>query len=114
MHADAQRTRQVLLNLLGNAVKYNVECGSVICSVEPAEQIGRVRLVVRDTGVGLHDDDLARIFEPFERLDADSSVPGTGLGLAVAKQVAEAMEGQLGARAEAGGSTFWLELPLSQ
>ena len=112
--ADEQRLRQVLLNLLSNAIKYNRVNGSVVLSCE-ARSEGRLRLRIRDTGLGLSAKDLARLFVPFERLGQEfGEVEGTGLGLAVSRRLVEAMEGSLGAESQVNaGSTFWVDLPLA-
>lgn len=109
--ADRQRLKQVFLNLLTNAVKYNQAGGSV--TIE-ASDIGsqRCRVAVTDTGVGIADDRLHRLFEPFDRLGAEQSeVDGTGLGLALTKGLVEAMGGQIGVTTTEGvGSTFYVDL----
>jgi hypothetical protein len=112
--ADRQRLTQVLLNLLGNAVKYNREHGRVNVSAREAEQ-GRVCIAIADTGAGIAPDKLALLFRPFERLGAEQSgVEGTGLGLALAKGLAEAMNGTITARSVVDqGSIFTLALPIS-
>ena len=111
--ADHQRLIQVLLNLLSNAIKYNRAGGQVQLAVEVAEQ--RLRVTVHDTGLGIAADHLHRLFTPFERLDADPKVEGTGLGLALSKSLLEMMDGQLSVRSTLGqGSRFTLELPLSR
>lgn len=110
--ADRQRLGQVLLNLLGNAVLYNRRGGSVEVSCEPVTG-GRVRIIVRDTGQGIPPEKLGRLFDPFDRLGAETTgVPGTGLGLPLSKRLAEAMDGGIGFESAAGkGSAFWVELP---
>jgi CheY-like chemotaxis protein/anti-sigma regulatory factor (Ser/Thr protein kinase) len=112
--ADRQRLKQVVLNLLSNAVKYNRPGGAVdvICSLEDG---GRMRIAVKDTGIGIAPEYLGRVFSPFERLGADETpVEGTGLGLALSKRLVEAMDGTMGLTTARGvGSTFWLELPLA-
>lgn len=108
--ADRQRLKQVLLNLLSNAVKYNRERGSVTISYQerPGELL---RLSVSDTGPGISPSDRARIFSPFERLQAAQAVEGTGLGLVLSKGLIEAMGGTIGVDSTEGqGSTFWVEL----
>ena len=112
--ADRQRTQQILLNLLSNAVKYNHPGGMVTVSAELVG--GKMRFCVTDTGIGIPDNHLAKLFQPFERLGAvQTGVEGTGLGLALSKGLAEAMGGTLGVRSVLGqGSTFWLELPLAE
>ncbi len=92
--ADAVRLRQVLLNLLSNAIKYNREGGSIF--VQVARDETTTILSVTDTGNGIPDDQLPRLFIPFDRLDADrTTVKGTGVGLAVVKQLVELMHGLL-------------------
>jgi PAS domain S-box-containing protein len=111
VRADATRLKQVLLNLLGNAIKYNRVGGevSVGCEHEP----GHVRLLVHDTGHGLVEADQQRLFQPFERLHAaNSGVEGTGIGLALSRRLVEAMDGTIGVQSVVGvGSTFWVRLP---
>jgi PAS domain S-box-containing protein len=111
IRADRQRLNQVLLNLLSNAVKYNRPRGRVGVGVEHPDG-GRVRIAVTDTGPGIPPAKLALLFQPFERLGAEhTGIEGTGLGLALSRRLAEAMEGTLGVKSEVDrGSTFWIEL----
>jgi PAS domain S-box-containing protein len=113
--ADRQRIRQVLLNLLTNAVKYNRQAGSVSVHCDPTAE-GSLRISVRDTGPGIEAAMISRIFTPFDRLGAEQSdVEGTGLGLALSKALLEAMGGAIGVESTPGvGSTFWLELPRAE
>jgi PAS domain S-box-containing protein len=110
--ADRQRLKQVLLNLLSNAVKYTSKRGSVTVSFNDSGN-GATRILVRDTGAGIPVEKLARLFTPFDRLGAEqSSVEGTGLGLALCQRLTQAMQGSIGVNSTLGtGSTFWLELP---
>jgi len=112
VHADRQRLKQILLNILGNAVKYNHERGTVIVTCATGRD-GCVRTSVTDTGAGIPPEKLALVFDPFERLGAETSgVEGTGLGLAVAKGLTEAMRGTIGVKSEIDrGTTFWVEFP---
>ena len=110
--ADRQRSKQVLLNLLSNAVKYNRPQGSVGVS---CRQHGAtvLRISVADTGPGIRPELMDRLFAPFDRLDAgQTDVEGTGIGLALAKSLAEAMGGTLSVESSLGqGSTFSVDLP---
>lgn len=113
--ADRQRLKQVLLNLLSNAVKYTALQGSVTLSFAEAEH-GSIRIHVRDTGAGIPVEKLARLFTPFDRLGAEqSTVEGTGLGLALCQRLVQAMQGRIGVNSTLGnGSSFWLELPRAE
>jgi PAS domain S-box-containing protein len=109
--ADEQRLKQVLLNLVSNAVKYNREAGSVALSAEATAQ-GRVRVRVQDTGPGLAPEQLQRLFNPFDRLGAElTEVEGSGLGLVVSKRLTEAMGGLLEVSSTPGqGASFGVNL----
>ncbi len=108
--ADRQRLTQVLLNLLSNAIKYNLEHGQV--SVEVTVDGPRVAVSICDTGKGIAPDRLALLFKPFERLETDPGVEGSGLGLALSKSLLEMMSGSLTVHSQPGsGSRFTFELP---
>ncbi len=111
VRADVQRLRQVLINLVGNAIKYNHPGGFVTLSAMTCSG-GRLRLAVADTGRGIPAERRAHLFEPFHRLGAEyTAVEGTGLGLALAKRLVEAMDGAIDYESETElGSTFWVEL----
>jgi PAS domain S-box-containing protein len=113
--ADQQRLRQILLNLLSNAVKYNRSGGSVALSVTESP-CGMLRLMIRDSGLGIAPEDTTKLFNPFERLRAaDSKIEGIGLGLAISRRLIELMGGEIGVESEPNeGSTFWIELPLAE
>jgi signal transduction histidine kinase/FixJ family two-component response regulator len=115
VHADRQRLKQVLLNILSNAIKYNREAGEIEVR---SERVGaeRLRVSVRDTGPGIASSRMPALFEPFERLGAEASaVEGTGLGLALARRLVEAMGGAIGVDSTEGqGSTFWIDLALTE
>jgi signal transduction histidine kinase/CheY-like chemotaxis protein len=111
--ADRQRLKQILLNLIGNGIKYNRQGGSVSLSCfQPVR--GTLRIQVTDTGPGISPDQFHLLFQPFERLGAEqTSVPGTGVGLALSRGLAEAMGGTLDVESTPGrGSTFWVEFPI--
>jgi len=116
---DAQRLRQCLTNLLGNAIKFTAE-GEVTLevTVERGEgESGSVRFEVRDTGIGISSDAATGLFEPFVQADSSTTrdFGGTGLGLSIVKRLVELMAGEVGVRSELGqGSTFWFALPLER
>lgn len=112
--ADRTRLRQVLINLVSNAIKYNRPGGDVLLEVRQTAE--GVALAVHDTGVGIPEERMAELFQPFNRLGRETSdVAGTGIGLAVSRRLAEAMDGRLEAASRAGeGSTFTLYLPLAR
>jgi signal transduction histidine kinase/ActR/RegA family two-component response regulator len=113
--ADRQRLTQVLVNLLSNAIKYNRAGGRVTLDASVTDA-GRIRLTVTDTGLGIALDKLKRVFVPFDRLGAEqTNVEGTGLGLALSKQLVTLMNGTIGVQSAVGtGSTFWVELPRAE
>ncbi|MBF60178.1 MAG: hybrid sensor histidine kinase/response regulator [Halomonas sp.] len=109
---DAGRLRQILLNLIANAIKFTDQ-GEV--SIQVSSTVEHLLFEISDTGCGLSEEQQQRLFEPFQQ--ADESVArrfgGTGLGLAICKRLSEAMQGRLGVKSRLGqGSTFWCELPL--
>jgi PAS domain S-box-containing protein len=118
--ADNQRLKQVLLNLINNAIKYNRNGGSVTIKTElrelEAPEISRIRISVTDTGKGIKPEYLEKLFLPFERIGAEKTeTEGTGLGLTVVKKLMDAMGGQFGVVSTPGeGSTFWIELQFTQ
>ncbi len=111
VQADAVRLRQVLLNLLANAIKYGGDAGLV--SVAATVENGHVRLAVSDQGPGIPEHQQQRLFQAFERLDAQhSGIEGAGIGLALSKRLMALMQGEIGVSSTVGeGSTFWLRLP---
>jgi PAS domain S-box-containing protein len=118
--ADRQRLKQVLLNLISNAVKYNIPGGSIWISAtlmtENVHGSVPVRISITDTGLGIARESISRLFNPFERVGAENSATeGTGLGLAVVKKLVEAMGGSVGVESVVGeGSTFWIDLPQTE
>jgi signal transduction histidine kinase len=117
VHADPEKLRQILLNLLTNAVKFTDRGGHVSVRCETDAAAGTVRIHVSDTGRGIPADQLQSIFEPFvqiERNRTQESQQGVGLGLAISRDLARGMGGSLTAESEVGvGSTFTVTLPLA-
>lgn len=119
IQADEKRLRQILLNLLGNAVKFT-DAGKVTLRVTVAAETAKntekkiiLRFEIIDSGVGMTPEQLEKIFEPFEQVgDTKRRAEGTGLGLTITRQLVEMMGGQLQVKSKYGeGSTFWFELP---
>ena len=112
--SDADRVRQVLLNLVGNGIKYT-DSGRVVLRVRRPRPRGPLRFEVVDTGVGLPPGETARLFEPFSQADPEANrrLGGVGLGLAICHQLVRRMGGRIGAkRTPQGGSCFWFTLPV--
>jgi len=111
---DRTRLKQVIINLLTNAIKYNRIGGTVLvsCIVKPT---GRIRICIEDSGQGLSAKDIDQLFQPFNRLGQEmSGQEGTGIGLVTAKRLIELMEGAIGVESDVGnGSVFWIELNLT-
>jgi signal transduction histidine kinase/CheY-like chemotaxis protein len=114
IEADPLRFKQVVLNLISNAIKYNEPNGSVIVSFEIKDNSVR-RLGIRDTGHGIPDDKKDKLFKPFERFDVDAEhIEGTGIGLTISKQLIELMNGTIGFESKEGeGSYFYIDVPVS-
>ena len=114
VHADRTRVKQVMINLLSNATKYNRPGGTVVvdCMVSG---INRVRVSVKDSGIGLSAEQVGQLFQPFNRLGQETSQEeGTGIGLVVTKQLVELMGGTIGVESIVGvGSVFWVEFGAS-
>jgi len=110
--ADSRRLKQALLNLLSNGIKYNIEGGKLHIDVKPVVA-GKIRILVIDSGAGIATERLAELFEPFNRLGAESStIQGSGIGLTITRRIVEAMGGTIQVESQVGiGSTFWIELP---
>lgn len=109
--ADRTRLKQVLTNLIVNAIKYNRPNGTVDIDIRPLAN-GKVRISVKDSGPGIHPDKLPELFQPFNRLGAErTEVEGTGIGLALSKKLVELMDGEIGVESRFGqGCTFWVDL----
>jgi len=112
--ADEIRFKQILLNLMSNAIKYNNENGHVSIAYELIAD-STLRISITDTGKGILSNKQSELFQPFSRLGAENSeIEGTGIGLVVCKNLVELMNGAIGVNSETGkGSTFWFELPLA-
>ena len=119
LHGDETRLRQAILNFAGNAVKFT-ERGSIVICAQLIDARGddlQVRFEVRDSGIGLSDEQCRRLFRAFEQADKSTSrkYGGTGLGLALTKRLVELMGGRVGVESDPGrGSTFWFEVPLQR
>ena len=110
-HADRTRVKQVLINLLTNAIKYNRKQGTVEVECN-ANTTDRIHISIKDSGKGLSPEKMEQLFEPFNRLGQENGTEeGTGMGLVVAKQLVELMGGTIGVNSTVGvGSEFWIEL----
>ncbi|MHA7816885.1 MAG: PAS domain-containing protein [Pseudohaliea sp.] len=113
--ADPKRLKEAILNLLSNAIKYNHPGGQVSLRSEVQPSLRRICIHVVDTGTGIPEDKLERLYEPFERLGADSTaIEGTGIGLSITRRLVDLMAGSISVQTAAGrGSTFTIELPLA-
>jgi PAS domain S-box-containing protein len=111
VRADRTRLKQVLVNLLSNAIKYN-RTGGTVEVTSGITNAGRTRISCRDTGGGLSPEQVAQLFQPFNRLGQEGgATEGTGIGLVVSKRLVELMGGEIGAESAVGiGSVFWIEL----
>jgi signal transduction histidine kinase len=111
---DPLRLKQVVLNLISNAIKYNKPNGSVIISYEKPNS-GTIRLGIKDTGFGIPDDKKDLVFKPFERVDIESEyIEGSGIGLTISQKLIKLMNGSIGFESELGeGSNFHIDIPVS-
>lgn len=114
---DDNRLRQVLVNLVANAIKFT-SCGGVTISARRLTQpdgSARFRFAVVDSGIGIPEQRLDRLFKPFSQVDSSTTrrFGGTGLGLSICQQLIELMDGEIGVESQVGvGSTFWIEIPI--
>ena len=118
IHADLNCLKQIFYNLFSNAIKYNTSGGSIKIKTKLKNNSNneptKVKISVIDTGFGISNENITKLFIPFERFEAQPTIEGTGLGLTVIKKLVEAMGGTLGVESKLGiGSTFWFELPLA-
>lgn len=119
IQADPSRIRQILTNLISNAIKFTDQ-GEVHLKIEPVKNSNgdtMIRFSVRDTGIGMTRKEQTKLFQPFTQADGSTTrkYGGTGLGLAISKQLVELMGGRISTTSELGqGSTFWFDLPLIQ
>lgn len=112
VHADKIRLKQVLVNILSNAVKFNRENGEIIINGEIVDE-KCLRIGITDSGTGISKQNIDKLFSPFERLDAKNNVEGSGIGLVISKNLMELMSGTISVESTLGeGSTFWLEIAL--
>jgi signal transduction histidine kinase len=114
--ADKTRFQQIIMNLLVNAIKYNREQGSINVEVNIIEG-GQVQVNIKDTGVGISNEDRDKLFNPFTRLDyaEEHEIQGVGTGLSLSKYLVEAMDGSIGFDSQLGvGSVFYVRLPLGK
>ncbi|MBE2239088.1 MAG: PAS domain-containing protein [Caldilineaceae bacterium] len=117
VQGDQRRWQQILLNLVGNAIKFTPQSGKIGVKLEADNANRRVHVHVWDRGIGINQEDLSRLFRPFSQLDSTLTrqFPGTGLGLALAKRLVELQGGEISVHSEPGeGSTFTVSMPYSQ
>lgn len=112
VQADETRLKQIFINFITNAIKYNKVNGKVIIACNNDDN-DYIRFNITDTGIGISDENLNNLFVPFERLGAENSgIDGTGIGLVICKDIIEYMGGEVGVDTKEGeGSTFWFTLP---
>jgi len=107
--ADPTRLRQIFINLISNAIKYNKKNGDILICIKPKRNMTRISII--DTGCGISKEDIKKLFQPFERLGERNKTEGAGIGLVVTKELVTSMKGNIGVDSVLGeGTTFWIEL----
>jgi signal transduction histidine kinase len=117
VYIDRNHVERVFINLVGNALKFTPAKGTITIAAQPKVENGMITFSVADTGIGIPEDDLAKLFEEFYRVDNEinQSVKGTGLGLSLVKQITEAHGGRVWVTSKVGeGTVFHFTLPTSQ
>nr|WP_020406060.1 ATP-binding protein [Hahella ganghwensis] len=115
LEADHTRLKQVLTNLLTNAIKYNRKDGWVKVELRRRERDNRLRIEIIDNGIGIRKHDQSKVFQPFERLADDVTIEGTGIGLALCQQLVMLMGGEIGFKSTDGeGSRFWVDFQVRE
>ncbi len=111
--SDKTRIKQIMINLITNAIKYNRTNGTATIEIIPGDDDKPTRISVTDTGRGISRENIEKLFQPFERLGVDAeAIEGSGIGLTLSKRFAEQMHGTLGVKSVVNqGSTFWIEMP---
>ncbi|MBE0438996.1 MAG: PAS domain S-box protein [Gammaproteobacteria bacterium] len=110
VEADQLRLKQVMLNLLSNAIKYNKQGGTVAIFVSQQQQ-SKVRISIQDSGLGMDEKQMSQLFEPFNRLNVNETIEGTGIGLVISSELLKLMNSNIGVESVKDvGSTFWIEL----